>query len=61
MTDWMRRAACRTDPDRMWDDERVLEAKNLCSVCPVLPECAEWEAALTSYVFCSTLNPNPSS
>ena len=50
MTDWMRRAACRTDPDRMWDDERVLEAKNLCSVCLVLPECAEWEAALTEWV-----------
>jgi len=50
VTDWMRHAACRIDPDRMWDDDRILEAKNLCSVCPVLPECAEWENTLDEWV-----------
>lgn len=47
---WMMRAACRLDPSRMWDDERVLEAKQLCSVCPVLAECAGWEASLAEFV-----------
>ena len=34
--EWMGNAACRLDPARMWDEARVLEAKQLCSVCPVL-------------------------
>jgi hypothetical protein len=47
---WQRRAACRLDPSLMWQDDRVLEAKQLCSVCPVLSECAEWEANLAEFV-----------
>ena len=47
---WQRRAACRLDPSLMWLEDRVLEAKQLCSVCPVLTECAEWEANLTEFV-----------
>jgi hypothetical protein len=50
MTDWVRYAACRLDPSTMWDPVRVLEAKQLCSVCPVLPECSEWEAVLVEFV-----------
>ena len=48
--DWMESAACRLDPARMWDEARVLEAKQLCSVCPVLTECAEWELAQSDWV-----------
>ena len=50
MTDWQRRAACRLDPSLMWLEDRVLEAKQLCSVCPVLTECSEWEADLDEFV-----------
>ena len=47
---WQEFAACRLDPSRMWMEDRVLEAKQLCSVCPVLAECSEWEANLDDFV-----------
>jgi hypothetical protein len=47
---WQRRAACRLDPSLMWLEDRVLEAKQLCSVCPVLADCSEWEANLDEFV-----------
>ena len=47
---WQRRAACRLDPSLMWTPSRVLEAKQLCSVCPVLPECSDWELNLAEFV-----------